>query len=319
MDWLIGIYKKSFEIVRKNKWLWVFGMVLAATSGASFSGNFQNFGNFSNSLTKSASSSTPSSMPDFSAIFLTIVSILSQVPVSSYVILGISTLIAVIISIIIALVVVSWAQGAAIGAVNNGYDNKPVTLRSGSLYGINSFKRIIWLMIVPWLLYFFAIVIPFILSIVVMTAFWELEGLRLFGIFLFLILIFLMVFTSLAITASLIWAVRITVIEKKGAYESLREGWKLVKSHFLKMIALGCANCLLGCCLVGVIGATISGAVVGGVGLMSVNKNAGTALLIIIGIIVVVLLLLSLLFSGIYTIFNVTTWNVLYRQVRSKK
>lgn len=322
MDWLIGIYKRSFEIVKKNKWLWVFGMILVTTSGSKFSGSFNNIGNFSNSFQGAESSIPGSPTSDFSmfkTVITAVVNILKEIPVSAYATLGVSVVVAVIVSLIIILVVSSWAKGAAIGAVNDAYDNKPVTLRSGSLHGIHSFKRIIWLFIVPWILYFIAVVVPFAIVGVLMAIFWESEVLRLFGILFFVILFFLMFLVSLAICASLIWAVRITVIEKRGAYESFKEGWKLVKSHFLKMIALGCANCLLGCCLTGVVGAIIGGAVVSGVGLLQVNKKVGTVFLTIVVFIVLLLVLLSILFTGIYTVFNVTTWNVLYRQIRGTK
>ncbi|MBI2029221.1 hypothetical protein HYT02_02285 [Candidatus Gottesmanbacteria bacterium] len=321
MDWIIEIYKKSFGIVKKNRWLWVFGMVLVATSGASFSGNFQSFGNISSSFNQ-GSTTNSGAAPDFS-IFTTVLSsimnIFSQVPVSAYATLAISVVIAIILGMIISLVVISWAQGAAIGAINDGYNNKPVTLRSGSLYGIRSFKRVIWLMIVPGLLYFLAIIIPFIISLFVMIALWDSTLGRLIGILIFLIFLFIMILASLAISASIIWAKRITVIEGKGAYQSFKEGWVLVKTHFLKMIALGCSNCVLSCCLGITIAASIGAAIAAGIGLLSVNKQVGMILLATIGIIVLILLLLSLLFGGIYTIFNYTTWNILYRQVRSKK
>lgn len=321
MDWIIEIYKRSFEIVRKNKWLWVFGMMLVATSGASFSGNFQSFGNVSKSFNQS---STPGSgiTPDFSVfttVFSSIMNVFSQVPVSAYATLGISVVIAIILGVIIALVVVSWAQGAAIGAINDGYNNKPVTLRAGSLYGIRSFKRIIWLLIVPGLLYFLAIIIPFIISFFIMIALWDSTLGRLIGILIFLTFLFIMILASLAISASVIWAKRITVIEGKSAYQSFKEGWVMVKEHFLKMIVLGCSNCILSCCLGMTIAASIGAAIVAGIGLISVNKKVGAVFLVIVGIVVVILLLLSVLFGGIYTIFNYTTWNILYRKLRSKK
>lgn len=322
MDWLIGIYERSFEIVKKNKWLWVFGMILVSTSGANFSGNFNSVNNFSESFKAGETpfATSPSSqLSVFQTAFTAIFNILKQVPVSAYATLAISIIIVMIVSLIIVLVISSWAQGAAIGAINDAYDNKPVTLRKGSLHGIESFKRIIWLLIVPWILYFIAIIIPFIIASIVMALVWDSEITRLFGMLLFLIFLFIIIFSAFAITASLIWAIRITVIEKKGAYESFKEGWKMVKTHFLKMIALGCANCLLGCCLTGIIGATLGGAIVSGIGLLKVNQKAGALFLAFIGIIVVLLIMLSLLFSGIYTIFNVTTWNVLYRELRGKR
>lgn len=321
MDWIIEIYKKSFEIVKKNKWLWVFGMMLAATSGVSFSGNFQNFGNFSKSFGESTTTGfgTPTGFSFYSSLFSSIVNLLSQVPVSAYATLGISVVIAIILGIIISFVVVSWAQGAAIGAINDGYNNKPVTLRAGSVYGIRSFKRIIWLLIVPGLLYFIAIIIPFAISVFVLIALWGTTLGRLIGILIFLTFFFIMILTSLAISASIIWAKRITVIEGKSAYDSFKEGWKMVKTHFLKMIVLGCSNCILSCCLGATIAASIGAAVVAGIGLISVNKQVGAIFLVIVGISVVVLLLMGVLFGGIYIIFNYTTWNVLYRQIRGKK
>lgn len=321
MDWMIDIYKRSFEIVKKHKWLWIFGMMLVATSGVSFSGIFQNFGNFSKLFGESTASgsSTPANFSLLSSVFSSIINLFSQVPVSAYATLGISVVVAIILGIIITFVVISWAQGAAIGAINDGYNNNPVTLRAGSIYGIRSFKRIIWLLIVPGLLYFIAIIIPFIISLIIMIALWDSSLGRLIGILIFLTFFFVMILASLAISASVIWAKRITVIEGKGAYESFKEGWGLVKTHFLKMIVLGCSNCILSCCLGATIVVSIGAAIVAGIGLMSVNKQVGVIFLAMIGIVVLILILLGTLFGGIYTIFNYSTWNILYRQIRSKK
>lgn len=299
------IYKKAFEIVKKNKWLWVFGMALVAFSGGGV-GNF-NFRGSGDSFKSLSSYYNGQMFGYFKDLF-------SSIPVSLYISLGIGIFVLIIIGLVISLVVGSWAKAAAIGAINDGYNNKPVSLKSGSDHGIKNFKNIIWLTIVPWLLYTFALIgTGAILSLFIIFT----DGpIRILPILLASIAAIVAVIASLGISASQIWAQRVVVLEGKSGKEAFKEGWKIAKKHFGNMAILGCVNGLLSCCFGVIIIGTIGGLVFSGIGLMALNKNIGIVFLFIVGILGLGLLLIGTLVGGILKIFNYATWNILYRQIR---
>lgn len=320
---ILQIYKKAWEIVKNNKVLWVFGMILVvfAGGGANFSSgsNFSKLGDFTkstNGSTKEIFDQFPNQV-NFVPLGNYFKDLFLSVPTGLYIALGFGVLVAVILGLIISLVVGSWAKAAAIGAINLAFDGKPVTLREGSQYGINNFKRIIWLSLVPWLLYSLGVFFigGILAGFVVLLS-------RSFLIFLPIVFLSLAlvaaVLVMLAISATLIWAERVAVIEGKEAKAAFWEGWRLVKKYFGEMLLLGLGNCFLNCCLGSLIAGVIVLLIGIAIGIFAINKGLGWLFIMVIILIVLPIILLSVLISGIYKIFNWTTWNILYRQVREK-
>lgn len=310
------IYKKSFEIVKNNRWLWVFGMILVAFAGGGGGANFSNAFNWGDFSKKDTSNLTDK--VDYNPVVSYFKDLLLSIPPSLYIALALVIIFAIIVGFIISIVVSSWARGAAIGAINDVYDGKSVSLRSGSEHGARSLKRILWLTIVPWFLYFLTLIVVGGL-LTLLTVLFSNTPLMYIMVFFLIILIFVAVIVSLGISAIQIWAERVVVIEGKNAREAFVEGWMLVKKHFFNMLLLGTANCFLSCCFGLVIVGTVAALIGSGVALIFINKQLGVIFFLVIGFFVLLVLLLSTLISGIYKIFNYTTWNILYRQIKEEK
>lgn len=308
------IYKQAFAIVKRNKTLWIFGMALALYSGSqgmniSNLRGFTNFDNFLSSPDKQVNNLLPKAAETLTPLLDYLKNLFFSIPVSLYILLGLGIAVAVVIGLIISLLVSSWAKGAAIGAINDAYDGKTVTLRSGALLGLKSLKEMIWLSVIPWLLYFLALIVFGGLSMLLFL-------IPFLGILLMFLIVPLAIIVFFAIIATQIWAQRVCVLEGKSGKEAFLEGFKIAKANLGEMLLLGCTNCLLNCCI-GVILISALVLLIGlGFGLTAINQYLGVIFIIGIGTIILVLIILSTLIGGIYTIFKYSTWNILYRKIK---
>ncbi len=326
-DELVEIYKKAFEIVKKNKILWIFGLILAVFTGGGSNFNFRFSGDLFDLINPSKHSSSTSALSTINPLFEYFKNLFLSIPIYHYAPLIIGIIIAIVLGIVYSVIVNSWARGAAIGAINDAYDQKQVTLREGSVHGLKNLKNMVWLSVVPYLLYVIVLAISIVISILLIAVGGEIIILRIIGGLLIAIVIFFAVVAGLGISASQIWAQRVVILEGKSGKEAFFEGFRIFKTHIVKMIVLGCSNCLLSCCLGVVIFAGIFGVIFGVIissaGIMMVNKQIGFiflgSMLIIIAAIAIVVLLASTLIGGIYKIFNYSTWNILYRKIREAK
>ena len=307
------IYKKSIDIALKYKPLWVIGIAAAVFSGGGLN------------LSQNTDISDLGELPDIQKninsqkldeLIAFFAHLFRSIPTEVWLALGASIILSIAIGFIFSLFVKNWAIGSLIGGINDAYDDKTVTLKTASEHGIRSLKSLIWLNIVPWFLYFLVVLFFVSTSVILFLVFWPLG---LLAAILFAVPTFL---SYLAIAAIQIWATRVAVIESKSGKEAFSEGWRMVKEHILKMIGLGCLNTIIGCfsgcllsCLAGII---ILPFVISGAAFYFISPNKATVVPIIIlaallGILL--FLLLNMLFNGIYTVFNYSTWNVLYRQI----
>lgn len=312
------IYRRALDIVKENRWLWVFGIGVVIFVGGvngSFYSNFKDNGHFS-SLFKNERFEVIKSV-DYNPLFSYFRDLVLSVPVSFYIGLAVLMAISLIISWLMRLVASAWAQGAAIGAINDAYEGKAVDLRSGSGHGISNLKAILWLMVVPWFCYFLILLILGCLLVFLMVVFGR--EIRFLLMILAAILFLAAVIVGLAVASIQIWAERIAVIEKKEAGEAFREGWQMVKKHFFKMVILGTVNCCLGCFLWVVVSLVIGLLIGAGVVLFFINKTLGVAFLAAFALLFIFLILLNVLINGIYKIFNYATWNVLYREIKEEE
>lgn len=307
------IYRKAIDIALKNKPIWVIGVAVAVFSGGGFnlSQNF-NIGDF-NELKRDLD---PQIFNQLSEYFK---DLLGSVPTYLWVLFGLSFILALIVGFVFSLVVRNWAIGSLIGGINDAIDQKVVTLKSSSAHGIRGLKSLIWLNLVPWFLYFLTFLVVIFLIIILFVIFWPLRILAI------LVLGTLSVLAFLALAAIQIWATRVAVLEGKSGKESFFEGWQLVKEHLFKMIVLGCSNtcisCLSGCVLSCFVITIIVPLGLSGAFFYSLSHENPiiTFGLLTIGLIFIIPLLLGIiLFQGIYTVFNYSTWNILYREIRQK-
>src|SRR3989344_8380129 len=142
------IINRSWEITKKNKWLWVAGLVIAVFSGGSGGGG----GGSSSSSTQSTPSESPvpiqENIQDKASYVLGLATDAFQtwfasVTTSDWIILGLVTFIAIFFGIFVVWVLVSGAKGALIGGFNDADQDKEVTLNSISVHGLAFIKKFI--------------------------------------------------------------------------------------------------------------------------------------------------------------------------------
>lgn len=307
---LKNIYKKAWEVSSKNKPLWVIGaaVLLFSAGGANIGSNFSN---------TRQEITNPSSYSKFQPLIDLLSNALKNVPTGTWVALGISFLFAILLGIIISVVAVSWAQGSLIGGIEEALDNKKPTIRSSSKHGFENIKAVIWLRIIPGLLFFLALLLLITLGVLSFTLS------KLLGILLAVFIGLIALITICIITIIQIWAIRISIIENKSGKESFFEGAKMAKESLGETLQLAISNCLIGCCL-GCSLLIIPLIITGPIGLLALASiYTGNKMLliptIILGIIISIAIALALtLVNSIYTVFNFSTWNILYRQLKNK-
>lgn len=333
MDELIGIYKRAFEIVKNNKVLWIFGMALVAFAGGGGS-NFSSFRSFGNSFDSSKAANlpkitgTPSALKETfpaDSVFTYFKDLFASLPVSFYLIFALTVVALLVVGLVISIIVGSWARGAAIGAINDGYDRKEVTLKGGSDYAVKGLRQMIWVTLITWLLYFVDFMIMAVIAAVMIFLIASFKG-SLFIIFPILIMtvsVFAGILVMLCVSASQIWAERLIIIENITAWQALKQGWVMVRKYILNMLLLGSGNCVIGCFIGGCLGFAMLGVLfmllIPVILSVIVNKNLIFIWIFPLIILMIIVGILNMAINGIIRIFNYTTWNVLYRQLKEKE
>ena len=305
------IYRRSLEITLRHKALWVVGMALVAFSGGGFNffQSFRNIGDFSGSFSLPGSQTTTAGF-NLQPFFNKLGQVFAGVSSITWILLVLAIILALVVGFALSLIARSWAKGALIAGIDAAYQSQEVTLRQSSERGIQSLRNILWLNIVPWLLYAFLIfltagILVFLIKFVAPLA-----------IALGLVAGILALLAYFALAATQIWAERVVVIEGRGAREAFFEGWRLAKTHILKMLTLGFLNTLISCCLGCVIMSVFFPVLTFLVGLFAISPALGWVFLLPLLGVGLPLIFLSILFNGIYRVFNYSTWNLLYRQIR---
>ncbi len=327
-DWKIAeLYEKSWEAVKKNKVLWIFG---AAISGIGIGSNSSSRINSSDldSFKEIFSPNTPSTEgatqvlgAATSGVLETLAAqVFSSIPPYLYFVLGLEILLFFILAIVLAVISSAWLQGAIIQASNSALDNQPVTIRDCSEKSFKSITSLIWLQIVPSLV----LIVPSLLLTVLFgvgmvviseTAFRIILGL------LFLVSLSAFVYIAVYLTLSQIWATRKVVLDGEKGKPSLISGYKISRKKGGSMILLGIVNNILSAIIIGipilVLVGLIFGAILGGDG-------STTALILRNGFVIALILFLPVfiigltLLNGILTAFKTTVWTLAYKNIRGK-
>lgn len=256
-----GILKKSWNTTFKNKWLWVYGLVLAIFAGGFGSGGSS--GNLGSAVNNDSFKNLPNAIPsgaplrDTTQVLGKSINVLtdwiSQIPALIWIVVGIGILIAILFRMIVTWVVTSWAKGALIGGLNDALDDKEVTLINTTRYGIASFKRFIIFSFLTT-----GIVLGSLLLILVVILFAGLLGSLLsetLKILFFMLtgfaggVTFFMLITILAMVN--VYADRLIALYGYQPMDALKKAYSISKGHYLHTILMGIINMVsssvLGC------------------------------------------------------------------------
>lgn len=318
------ILQRSWEIVKRQKVLWVFGMVLAVFAGGG--GGFQSGGNFDSfgEFLKRKKEIPPETGEKISAVLGAMTSdpgaffasMFSQIPPLFWVALVLGILILVAFGLVFGIFVRNWATGAIFGLVSEIEKGGEATLEKGSTLGRRSWKRlflaslIIWggLLLGAFLGIFFSVVLililpsPLKLIILIPLA---------LGVIILIILAFVMILWE-------IFAKLVITLEDYPIRHALSFSWKLTKKFFWEGVVLGLINtgigCLVGCGTMTVIILAIGLIVIG----FLVHKSIGIFLLLCLGTLGLILILGGVLIQGILKAFTSSNWVLMYLELKKK-
>lgn len=324
-DWTISeLYERSWVIIKKFKVLWVFGMA-AAGFGSSFS--FDRLSNFDSKrfqegmdkyFNTTPSPDTPNKIsqvlgatsPDFYK------NLLSLIPTSFYVLLGLEVLLLVITGIVITLISNSWSTASLIQAIQTALKGEKPTIGDSSEKAFSSIKPLVWLFFTPSLIF----VLISIAVFGILAAGIALSGsiIKLVFILLLIITVLFWIYAAIMLTLSQIWSSRKVVLDKAPAFQSLKDGFEISKNKFWPMMLLGLVNTIMSGIVISIPVAVIAGFIFGGVVSFDNSSATGIALLGIGGILLLIFLLGFSLVGGILTAFKASVWTIAYNKIREK-
>ena len=328
------IIQRSWEITKKNKWLWVVGIVIAAFGGGS--GGSGGGGGSSSSTSTNFPSESPSPVPienikDKTSYVLgmatdSLQNWFSNFPSINWFVLGLIVFFVIIVGMVIIWILTSWAKGALIQGLDDADNEKEVTLKSISPYGISNIKK---LMIFSLISFGMGLALLLVVSIFVGIGFliYSFAGssttvlLVLLGVLLaFVFIILIAIFTMVSI-----YAERLMVLKGLGPWEAWKKGFSLSKGNFFPTFIMGIINSIIGFsvgCL-GMIALLILFAVPGFLIIYPIFKdgfNVPSAPQIF-AIIVLFFLFISinLAIKAVFTVFNYGNWNLFGKQIINKE
>lgn len=309
--------RRSWDLAWKNKWLWVYGLVIAALTGSSYS----SFNNSFNSSKSTKPSVNAQKIVNDAITFVT--TWLKQVPPQTWALLVVGILLSIILGIIVRWVALAWAQGALIGGLNDADENKTVTLKTTTTYGIKSLKdliifsvisALIWLgIIVGFLAVFGLVALALSFSKALMIVWLVTAG------FLVLLTIFV---ASVLFAMISVYAQRLIVLEGIKPWDAWKKGLSLSKGNFLNTVLMGLLNSVVGC----VVGCGTMVVIVVILGIPALvfafpffSGNFPPVSFVGLGLLTLIGLWANFIIRAALVVFNYSNWNLLFKAVRGDK
>ena len=321
------ILRRSWEITKTSKVLWVFGMVIAAVSGGSANFGGGGGGGGGGEEFKLPETVPAEKLPQETSQVLgeatnNLAQIFTNTPIWVWIILAATILIAIGSAVAIIFFIRNWGKGALIASIHDVEDKKTSTLRSGSKSGLLVVKRFIVLRIIPWLLW---IIFASVLSALAVGSIIAAANVGSEGAKTVIVLITVPIWalgllvTGLFLNLSIILGEQLVVRKNRSAKEALKEGYSLTRKYFAQVFGMGAINLSLGCafgCLTILLFALLAVMVVVA---FAISKTAGIIVGAVVAIPILAFILFSLLIRGIYMVFNTATWTLLVREIEQKE
>lgn len=328
------IYKKAWNIAWNTKPLWIFGVLVVAFSGGS-SGLRSNFNSSSNFGGESSDPNFNQILRDFKNAFSEdpmgknfqgnqfeiatreVVALLKEIffgiPTSTWIIFILAILVSMVIGIIFTIIIKGYSMSSLIGGIKLKQVGSESTLKTISKDGLKHLKSMIWLSLIPGIIVSI-ISIVVILPVAVVFMISVPVGAIISMLLILPYIVFLIIFSM-----AMIWARRILVIENKSGWESFKAGFVFLKSSGAETIILGLLNSVLSCafgCGFGIVMILVFGIlalpVFGGFLISEYSLVITLPIALVFGFVILILFGLA---TGIYTVFNYSTWNLLYEDI----
>jgi len=324
-----AILERSWQLTKRNKWLWVYGLVLAVLGGSGGGGGGGSGGGSAGSGTDK---NLPEDLPEktsqvLGAATTAIKDWFSQVPVMTWVGVGLLILLLVVLFLITRWILVNWAKGGLIAGLAAADREEEVSLVSTSGYGLKAVKplvvldlvglgvgllAILSLILVFGLLAFLIYLVPEPGRIIL----WVIEGIialpTAIGVFLLLGVVG-------------IYADRLIVLEGVTPVAAWKRGLMLGKGNFLPTLVMGIINSAVGCtagCLSLLALAVVLG--IPAVVLLFPYFRGGwhwppPGVWVGVGILGMIFIYGNLLVRIILTVFSYGNWNLFFKETMRKE
>lgn len=320
------IIRRSWEITKKYKWLWVYGLLLASAGGGGGGG----------SGGRSSSKPTlPENLPDdipgkTSYVLSQTTSLISEwfshIPISTWIVLGLGITFILILVILGTVILKSWANGALIAGVHDADEEKEVTLTTTSPAGIKAIKNLILLGIISFCITLGLVCFALITIGLGFLVFSFSEILRTIWLVLIIICAVLtLIVLVVLLTLTSIYAERLIVLHGFSPWQAWKTGLRLSRGHFLHTLLMGIINTSLGCA-VGCASLLISLIVLGIPAILLViplvsNFKSAFTIPLIGGLVLLFLTFLyfNFLISAIFTVFKYSNWNLFFKIIMSEE
>lgn len=316
-----AILKRSWELTKKHKWLWVYGLVLAALSGGGGGGSS------SGTSFKDLKNGLPKEIPEKTSQVLgqTINAIQAwfrSVPVSIWLLLGVGAFLLILLFVVIAWVIRSWAKGALIAGLHEADQSNDATLVSTSPKGLAAVRPLVIFGLIA-----FGITLATILSIslVVFSGYWLFSfaevAQKLWLVFSVIVgglslIVLLVLFAMVSIYAD-----RQIVLQGVAPWPAWKNGFRLARYHFFPTLVMGIINNAVGC-TVGCVSLLVMLLVLGipaAILIIPLFKDGFRlpSLPVIAALILFFLVFvgLNLLVRAILVVFRYGTWNLFFQQI----
>lgn len=302
-----ALIKKSFQIAWENKILWLFGFLSGGVASAS-AGNLSGF-NFS---IPAPSSETPKfETEQTDDLVLGAYDTVNQVPIETWIFLGVIITIVVLAILAIGIFVTNWSASALVGSILQRNSQKP-TFGSGSKIGMKYWWRFYLVSLVFGLVLLgITLLLGFPVLILFLAGFTPLAIAVLIAVAL-VFFIFLIVYSVIG-SLIMVLSQRLIIHRSIGVMESIRLSGGLLKNHkgdslITYVVALG-LNIVIGIVLFILLLPLI---IIGGI-LFFVN------LWWVIAIVAVPVMIGLFIFSGFLQAFNAAYWTLFYEHLAAKE
>jgi hypothetical protein len=317
------IIHRSWALTRENKWLWVFGMVLALFGGSSSSGGSGGSGSSSNvsqSATPSASLQNPGKI--INGLFGFVRQLFSSVPQSTWMLLGIGILLSVLLAIIVTWILRDWASACLITGMDDADRGKIVNLKTISPRGLERTKYLIFSdIIVIGIIFGLLLAGGLLIGIGLLVFMFSPVLQMIWGVLTGIIALMAFIITVVGLVFMTAFAQRLIVLKDLSAWPALKQTFSMLRKIVLPVLVMGFINSSIGCiagCL-GLIVILIALIIPGIIIALPVITHGIVALnaVQVIGFILLIMIFIAanLLLKTILVVFNYGTWNLLFRQI----
>ncbi len=322
------ILKKSWTITWKNKWLWLYGLIVGSSAGSAgfrYSSDFSKFfKNFQDKNLQEIPEKAQAVLGTQTTIFT---QWLSQIPGFIWLILGLSFLSIIIVYSLINWILQSWATAGLITGINLAQNNKPATLKSTSPPALSKIKPLILLTLIYMLISLGLLLLPALIVGIIFAVLSFIPVVNFIWLFiggLACLVTWIGGFILLGISS--IFAQRLIILQNFSPEKAFKTGWQMARKHFFPSAIMGLINSTLGCvvsCLSTIVILALLGIPIG-IGIVSLIIGKGFSPLVIPVVLVILLFMMVIIYifslvNAIFTVFKTSNWNLFFTQIISEE